>query len=115
MNTIAVAGTHHTLTCTLENFNSSGIPLLYTWSIASQRISTCTSEHCVIHTVQFTDARTDYHCEVRRHDDNVVIAISDNSSLKVSSKFSIIYPFTCQKSQGFNNNNIGTEIKSEWY
>ena len=87
MNTIAVAGSRHTLTCTLENFNSSGIPLLYTWSTASRGIPTCTSEQCVIPDVQFTDARTDYHCEVSRHDGNTtVIAISDNTSLKVSSK-----------------------------
>ena len=86
MNTTAVAGSHHTLTCTLENFDSSGIPLLYTWSTASRRISTCTSEQCVISNVQFTDARTDYHCEVTRYDGNTVIAISDNTSLKVSSK-----------------------------
>ena len=86
MNTTAVAGSHHTLTCTLENFDSSGIPLLYTWSIASQRLSTCTSEHCEIRNVQFTDARTNYVCEVHRRDNNTVIAISDNTSLKVSSK-----------------------------
>ena len=86
MNTTAVAGTDPTLTCMLENFDSTGIPLLYTWYIASQRLSTCTSEQCVIHTVQFTDARTDYRCEVHRGDDNTVIAISDDTSLKVSSK-----------------------------
>ena len=88
MNTTAVAGTDHTLTCMLENFDSTGIPLLYTWSIASERLSTCTNEHCVVHTVQFTDARTDYRCEVRRRtrDGNTVITISDNTSLKVSSK-----------------------------
>ena len=90
MNTRAVAGTDHTLNCTLENFNSSGILLLYTWSIANKKISTCTSEQCVIHDVQFTDASTDYRCEVRRCD-NTVIAISDNTSLEVSSKLSIIY------------------------
>ena len=86
VNTRAMAGTQHTLSCMIENFNSSKIPFLYTWSIA-----TCTSEQCVIEDVQFTDARTDYRCEVRRHDDNTVIAISDNTSLEVSSKLSIIY------------------------
>ena len=85
MNTTAVAGTDHTLICTLENFDSTGIPLLYTWYIAGQTSSTCTNEQCVIHTVQLTDARTDYRCEVRRRDGNT-IAISDNTSLEVSSK-----------------------------
>ena len=75
----------------LENFDSSGIPLLYTWSLASQRLSTCTSEQCVIHTVQFTDARTDYRCEVHRRDGNTVIAISDYTSLEISSKLSMIH------------------------
>ena len=86
MNTRAVAGTQHTLTCMIENFNSSGIPLLYMWSKANQNISTCTNEQCVIHDVQFTDARTDYHCEVSRRDSNTVFAISDNTSLEVSSR-----------------------------
>ena len=86
MNTTAVVGTHHNLTCTLENFNSSGISLLYMWSKANQTMSTCTSEHCVIHNVEFTNASTDYRCEVHRGDNNTVIAISDNTSLKVSSK-----------------------------
>ena len=86
MNTTAVAGTQHTLTCMIENFDSSGIPLLYMWLKANQNISTCTSEQCVIPDVQFTSARTDYRCEVRRRDGNTVIAISDNTSLEVSSK-----------------------------
>ena len=91
MNTRAVAGTQHTLTCMIENFNSTGIPLLYMWWKANQNISTCTSEQCVIPDVQFIDARTDYRCEVRRHDDNTVIAISDDTSLEVSSKLSLYY------------------------
>ena len=88
MNTRAMAATDHTLTCTLENFNSSGIPLLYMWWKANQNISTCTSEHCVIPDVQFISARTDYRCEVHRRDDNTVIVISNDTSLEVSSKLS---------------------------
>ena len=85
MNTMAIAGESHTLTCMLEG-SDPNIQLSYVWFIGTRRIETGTNPQYRISTVDLTDARSDYRCAIHRSDDNNLIAISPNTSLNVSSK-----------------------------
>ena len=85
MNTMAIAGQPHILTCMLEG-SDPNVELSYIWYIGTRRIETGTNPLYNIIPVILTDARSDYRCAVHRSDNNNLIAMSPNTSLSITSK-----------------------------
>ena len=85
MNTMAIAGQPHNLTCMLEG-SDPNVQLSYIWSMGTRRIETGTNPQYNISSVILTDARSDYRCAVYRNDNNNLIAMSPYTSLSITSK-----------------------------
>ena len=94
--TSAVAGTRHTLSCSVAGANLQGATLSYVWQVNGVDIQGATSSTYVITSVQVTDAGSVYSCQV-----TVVASYWDvsgsfgpggsgNETLVVASKFNFV-------------------------
>ena len=67
------------LTCTLLDYDTTGLTLEYEWSLSSVVLQRSSSNEYAIPNVRVTDAKDGYTCSVFNGDETVALATGTNS------------------------------------